>query len=125
MPEGEERLGAMAMVPCGSGCSGSLALKSSSELSSMSSSFSSSLHVSEFLVPRTAREKSQWRVYSPAFELRTPQALGSSPGFEENEGVGGARRAAVFGLENQIGQKLDRTHALGSLPDLDMFNDPR
>lgn len=94
----------------------SVTLKSS-ELSALSSS---SLLVSE-LVPRAPRGKSQCRVYSPSFELRTPQALGSSPGYEEN----GARRENLFGLESQIRQKLGRTDALGSLPDLDMLNDPR
>ncbi|KAG0553474.1 hypothetical protein M758_12G014700 [Ceratodon purpureus] len=104
----------MAVVACH--CA-SVTLKSS-ELSSLGSS----LHVAEF-VPRGSRGKSQCRVYLPTSELRTPQALGSSPGDEENERS--ARRATLFGLESQIRQKLGRTHALGSLPDLDMFNDPR
>lgn len=96
----------------------------SSDLSSLSSPLPSTLHILD-LTSRSARGKSQHRVYSPTFELRTPQALGSPPGFEESERIGGARRAALFGLETQMRQMLGRTHALGSLPDLDMFNDPR
>ena len=110
----------MVVVACGPCHCASLMLKSS-ELSSLSS-LSSSFHVSE-LVPISSKGKS--RFYSPAFELRTPQALGSSPGYEKSEIISGGRRAAIFGLEIKLRQKLGRTHALGSLPDLDMFNDPR
>lgn len=86
----------MAVVACGMS---SVTLKPI-EFSS-SSVFGSSMDMAPL-------RKSQCRICSPSFELRTPQALGSCPRFEESE-----RRMKV------------RTHALGSLPDLDMFSDPQ
>lgn len=100
---------AMAVVACGM----SIPLKSS-DLSVLSSS-SSSLGGFAEMVPR----RRQCRVYSPAVELRTPQALGSSPSFEENERIGKVR---VW--ETRL-RSVGRIHALGSLPDLDTFSDPR
>lgn len=99
----------MAVVACGM----SIPLKSS-DLSVLSSS-SSSVGGFADMVPR----RRQCRVYSPAVELRTPQALGSSPSFEENEQIG---RVRVW--ETRL-RSVGRVHALGSLPDLDMFSDPR
>ena len=57
-----------------------------SNMSSLSS-LSSSFHVD--MAPLNAKTTSKSnRVYSPSFELRTPQALGASPRHEENEKIG-------------------------------------
>lgn len=110
----------MAVVACGSCHCSPLSLKSAA-----SSSASTSLSISELGVRSVRRGGSNCRIYSPAFELRAPQASGSSHGYGKDERSCSARRIALFGIQTQIRHKLGPTHALGSLPDLDMFDDPR
>lgn len=98
-----------------------------SNLSSVSS-LSSSFHVD--IAPLNAKTTSKSsRVYSPSFELRTPQALGASPRHEENEKFGsyGVFLGSSHGLgyEARSLRNLVKAQALGSLNDVDMFSDPR
>lgn len=99
-----------------------------SNLSSLSS-LSSSFHVDVAPLNTKSTRKSS-RVYSPTFELRTPQALGASPRHEENEKIGSygvlLRSSHGLGYEARCRRNLVKVQqALGSLNDVDMFSDPR